>query len=89
MSDEAYSSFLDQANQDTSSGKVSVQSQSKNFLTKSVDTNVPSGLQDVQIDFTSDSDEPFEPVSLKWDEPDFPDEGLNAPLRLGKVVPFL
>ncbi|TLD36968.1 hypothetical protein E2P81_ATG02750 [Venturia nashicola] len=64
-SDEDYAAFLDKANQDPSGGKASAQS-SKKAGTKSVDTEVPKVLEQVEEYYTSDADEPFEPVSLKW-----------------------
>ncbi|KAF2432095.1 hypothetical protein EJ08DRAFT_648461 [Tothia fuscella] len=70
-SDEDYSSFLDKSNEDPSGGgKVSTQT--KNLTTKSVDTEVPSALGKVDEFYTSEADEPFEPVSLKWDGDDLP-----------------
>ena len=74
MSDDAYSSFLDQANQDTGANKASTQSESKGITTKAVDTEVPAALQKVEADYTSEADEPFEPVSLKWDGKNMPSE---------------
>ncbi|KAL9640759.1 MAG: hypothetical protein Q9164_000074 [Protoblastenia rupestris] len=79
MSDEAYSSFLDQANQDTGASKTPAQSKSKKMSTKAVDTEVPAALQNVEVDYTSESDEPFEPVSLKW-------EGKNMPKEFGDLI---
>lgn len=68
-SDADYASFLDKANQDT--GAAQQQSSSKkSFSTKSVDTAVPKALQQVEEYYTSDADEPFEPVSLKFDGSD-------------------
>ena len=75
MSDDTYSSFLDQANQGTGANKVSAKSSNKKSNTKAVDTDVPPGLQNVQADFISESDEPFEPVSLRWDGKHLPDAG--------------
>lgn len=72
-SDEDYGNFLDKANQDTGSSKASAQSTSKPS-TKSVDTEVPNSLQKVEQYYTSEADEPFEPVSLKWDGKDIPSE---------------
>jgi hypothetical protein len=67
MSDADYASFLDKANQD-SGGDASAQQQSdkKSYGTKSVNTSVPSALQNVKEVYTSDADEPFEPVSLEF-----------------------
>lgn len=74
MSDEAYSSFLDQANQDTGASKASTQSKSTGTSTKVVDTEVPAPLQTVEQYYTSEADEPFEPVSLKWGGKNMPSE---------------
>jgi len=74
-SDEAYSSFLDQANQDTGASKVSAQS--KSASTKAVDTDVPATLQKVEQYYTSEADEPFEPVSLKWSGKNMPSESAS------------
>lgn len=75
MSDDAYSSFLDQANQDTGASKVSAKS--KTAATKAVDTDVPVTLQKVDQYYTSESDEPFEPVSLKWSGKNMPSESME------------
>lgn len=72
MSDEAYSSFLDQANQDTGASKASTKSESTS--TKAVDTDVPVTLQKVDQYYASEADEPFEPVSLKWSGKNMPSE---------------
>lgn len=72
MSDDAYSSFLDQANQDTGASKASAKS--KAATSKAVDTDVPVTLQKVDQYYTSESDEPFEPVSLKWSGENMPSE---------------
>lgn len=71
-SDEDYASFLDKANQDTG---ASASTQSK-VGTKSVDTAVPKALESVEEYYTSEADEPFEPVSLKWDGEGLPDAGM-------------
>ena len=75
MSDEAYSSFLDQANQDTGASKASTKSKSAG--TKAVDTDVPATLQKVDQYYTSESDEPFEPVSLVWSGKNMPSESME------------
>jgi len=64
-SDADYASFLDKANQDTGSHKVSAKS--KSVGTKSVNTEVPKALEEIEEYYVSDADEPFEPVSLKFD----------------------
>lgn len=74
-SDEDYASFLEKANQDPSGGKASAQS-SKKAGTKSVDTEVPKVLGQVDEYYTSDADEPFEPVSLKWKGEKLPSAGM-------------
>ncbi|KAG7008340.1 AP-3 complex subunit sigma [Physcia stellaris] len=71
-SDEAYSSFLDQANQDTGVGKTSTQSSSA--TAKAIDTDVPASLQKIEQYYQSEADEPFEPVSLSWDGNNMPSE---------------
>ena len=71
-SDDAYSSFLEQANQDTGASKSSASA--KTATTKSVDTEVPAGLLSVEQYYTSEADEPFEPVSLQWDGQNMPSE---------------
>ena len=84
MSDDAYSSFLDQANQDTGASKVSTKS--KSAATKAVDTDVPVTLQKVDQYYTSESDEPFEPVSLKWSGENMPSESMQ-PQRAPSLRP--
>lgn len=84
MSDDAYSSFLDQANQDTGASKESTKS--KLAATKAVDTDVPVTLQKVDQYYTSESDEPFEPVSLKWSGKNMPSESMQ-PQRAPSLSP--
>ena len=75
MSDDAsYGNFLDQANQDTGTSKVSSKTGGESATTKAVNTDVPSSLEKIDQYYTSDADEPFEPVSLKW-------EGGNMPSK--------
>lgn len=71
-SDDAYGSFLEQANQDTGASNVSTTS--KKATTKAVDTEVPVKLQKIKQYYTSEADEPFEPVSLKWGGNNMPSE---------------
>ena len=75
-SDDAYSSFLDQANQDTGAAKASTQSKGQTASTKAVDTDVPALLQKVEQYYTSEADEPFEPVSLVWSGKNMPSESM-------------
>lgn len=77
MSDDAYSSFLDKANQDTGASKASTQS--KSASTKAADTEVPAALRNVEQYYVSEADEPFEPVSLKWDGKNMPSESTQLP----------
>ena len=79
-SDDAYSSFLDQANQGIGASQASANR--KTATTKVVDTEVPAELQSVEQYYTSEADEPFEPVSLKWDGSNMPSEGA-CPLIAG------
>lgn len=75
MSDEGYTSFLEQANQPTSSNKNKPSTQSSSdsnqktsLSTQTVDTDVPAALSSVKdAYYTSETDEPWEAVSLKWD----------------------
>jgi hypothetical protein len=76
-SDDAYSSFLDKANQDTGGSKATTQS--KKASTKAVDTEVPKTLEGLDEYYVSEADEPFEPVSLKWDGDSLPSNGACAP----------
>lgn len=71
-SDEDYAAFLDKANQDTGASNPSVQA--KSVGTKAVNTEVPQALQQVEEYYTSEADEPFEPVSLKWAGDKIPSE---------------
>jgi hypothetical protein len=65
MSDDAYSKFLEGAN-DTGA----TTQESKSYKTKSVNTNVPKALESVEEYYSSDADEPFEPVSLEFEGSD-------------------
>jgi hypothetical protein len=68
-SDQEYAAFLEKANQDTGSNTVNTTSSNSGFAqTKAVDTKVPAELNSVDSFFyQSDTDEPFEPVALKYD----------------------
>jgi hypothetical protein len=73
-SDADYASFLDKANEDPNAGTASSKSQpKKSFGTRAVNAKVPKELEKVDEFYVSDSDEPFEPVSLDWDGDKFPD----------------
>ena len=71
MSDEAYTSFLDKANEDPSPSfakEVHAMTADRFVSTKTVDTNqeVPTSLNNLEEYYASDTDEPFEPVVLNW-----------------------
>ncbi|KAL6232270.1 hypothetical protein BDW75DRAFT_243139 [Aspergillus navahoensis] len=68
-SDDAYMSFLDKANADLDSGLSQQASTSQQARTETVDVNVkvPTSLTTVDAYYISDTDEPFEPVALKWE----------------------
>jgi hypothetical protein len=65
-SDDAYMSFLDKANEDVSGGK-SQQGASVKTQTVHSSLSVPKALKSVDANYVSETDEPFEPVALKWD----------------------
>ncbi|KAL2872691.1 uncharacterized protein BJX67DRAFT_15634 [Aspergillus lucknowensis] len=70
-SDDAYMSFLNKANADLKSGRS--QPQAEQYFsaarTETVDVNVkvPTPLASVDAYYVSETDEPFEPVALKWE----------------------
>jgi hypothetical protein len=81
--DDEYMAFLNKANQDPSDGYVHVQnnaSQAQGEL-KAMDAGAvapqPLVTATQNAFYVSDADEPFVPVSLKWDEKGqgLPDEG--------------
>jgi hypothetical protein len=81
-SDDAYMSFLDKANADLNSGRSQPETQSSSAAarTETVDVNVkvPTPLTSVDAYYISDTDEPFEPVALKWEgaaKGNWPDAG--------------
>ena len=67
MSDADYASFLDKANQDTGGASAQQQEGSKGYGTKSVNTAVPKGLEQVEEYYVSEADEAFEPVALEYE----------------------
>ena len=79
MSDDAYSSFLDHANQDTGASKSSTQSTLKGVSTKAIDADIPAVIQSIKVDYTSETDEPFEPVSLSYGGKHLPSESSWHP----------
>ena len=78
-SDEDYAAFLDKANADPNEGVSKTQSSGRIEL-KAVESGVkiPASLKKVTKDafYTSDADEPFEPVGLKFEGKTLPDAGL-------------
>jgi hypothetical protein len=85
-SDGDYMSFLDKANQDTGNSSNQATTQSKKaFKTTDSGSQPPKEIKDACKDafYVSDADEPFEPVSLKYDGEDLPDESMfpKSPLR--------
>lgn len=79
-SDDAYSSFLDQANQDTGASKASATANS--VPTKEVDTDIPASLNNVKQHYASETDEPFVPVALNWSGNNIPTESAKASIIL-------
>jgi hypothetical protein len=76
-SDADYEAFLDKANQDVSGGGDQATTQSKQ--TKGIDVGsteeVSQHLSQVDAYMTSDSDEPFEQFSIKFDGDKLPSAG--------------
>ena len=73
--------FLDKTNRDPNEGYAAPQSNSKTELQATDDgAKIPATIQEATKDafYVSDSDEPFVPVCLAWDEggKGLPDEGL-------------
>ena len=69
MSDDAsYSSFLDKANQDTGVSKTNSAPKSPPAPQQKKMKNVPATLQKIDAYYTSDTDEPFEPVSFDYND---------------------
>lgn len=81
-SDAEYTNFLEQANRDPNEGAVKESSSKGNGTFKAKDEGVvvPTVLKKAVVDafYTSDADEPFEVVGLKYDGKGgkLPDEGL-------------
>ncbi|KAK9570515.1 hypothetical protein V6Z96_006814 [Aspergillus fumigatus] len=72
MSDDAYMSFLDKANADLNNARAQQPQQSSGVRTETVDVGVqiPAPLRSVDAYYISETDEPFEPVALKWEGAD-------------------
>lgn len=67
-SDDAYMTFLKKANSDIDADRFSQQGASS-VRTETVDASVqvPAPLQSVDEYYISETDEPFEPVALRWE----------------------
>ncbi|OJD13064.1 hypothetical protein AJ78_06436 [Emergomyces pasteurianus Ep9510] len=69
-SDDAYAAFLDKANEDPykNISTTKRQGQDEHLQTRTTDPSqcVPTVLGDVEMYYTSDVDEAFEPVALDW-----------------------
>lgn len=80
-SDDAYMSFLDKVNADLNAGRVPQQgADTVRTETVGADVQVPRALQSVNAYYISDTDEPFEPVTLKWEgasRGDWPSAGTS------------
>ena len=83
-SDADYAAFLDKANQDPSEGHAKTSGAGKKGELKTMDqgVEVPHGLAKVADTtvYTSDADEPFVPVALKFGGKSLPDEDEFARL---------
>lgn len=80
-SDDAYMSFLDKANQDVSGDQTQKGATVKTETVHS-SLSVPKALQSVDAYYVSETDEPFEPVALKWDgaaKGSWPSAGMSCP----------
>ena len=70
-SDDAYMSFLNKANADLGAGRSQANNQSDPTVrTGTVDVNaqIPAPLSSIDAYYVSETDEPFEPVVLKWED---------------------
>ncbi|KAL5363490.1 hypothetical protein BJX96DRAFT_178115 [Aspergillus floccosus] len=69
MSDDAYMSFLDKANADLNSARAEKARRTSVARTETVHMNVrvPAPLTSVDGYYVSETDEPFEPVALRWE----------------------
>jgi hypothetical protein len=72
-SDSDYMAFLDKANRQRDAGNSQAHTESsapsKHIRTETVETGVkvPDVLKKVDTFYVSETDEPFEPVALKWE----------------------
>ncbi|RDW90446.1 uncharacterized protein DSM5745_02221 [Aspergillus mulundensis] len=68
-SDNDYMAFLNKANADLDSGRSQPATTTQQARTETVDVDVkvPTPLTSVDAYYISDTDEPFEPVALRWE----------------------
>lgn len=86
-SDQQYMDFLNKANSDVG-GSNAQTFKNQQASSNSVNTEVPPELRKIDATFTSDADEPFEPVALKWSGDSLPSADDLAKLTetSGKVT---
>lgn len=70
--DDAYLSFLDKANAALNAGRsAQTQTQSVGGFVRTetidIDVRIPESLREVDTVYESETDEPFEPVALRWE----------------------
>ncbi|KAF5983824.1 hypothetical protein FBULB1_3592 [Fusarium bulbicola] len=80
--DDDYMAFLNKANQDTGAGAAT--QEKATFKTKDQGAQVPKPISDVckNAVYTSDADEPFQEVSLKWEGKN----GLPSESEFAKLI---
>jgi hypothetical protein len=71
-SDADYEAFLNKANQDSSQASTQ---QSKSIGINSVNTAIPDSLKAREEVYSSESDEPFDPISLSYKGNEIPAPG--------------
>lgn len=80
--DDAYTSFLDKANADLDAGRQQQAGSSAATATRAsavdADEPVPAALAGVEAFYVSETDEPFEPVVMRWGAGEFPDECTSS-----------
>lgn len=83
-SDADYLSFLDKANQDPNEGYVKSESTKAEFKATDKGVEIPTVLKKAVVDafYTSDADEPFEVVGLRFEGAKLPTEGSFVLLLL-------
>jgi hypothetical protein len=90
-SDDAYMSFLDKANADLNTARAQQSQQSSGVRTETVDVGVqiPAPLKSVDAYYISETDEPFEPVTLRWEGANkgtWPGPGKCIPMTV--IIPW-